>query len=85
MRGHCNDDVCLLLDQLRREARQSVEVAACIAKFDSNVPAIDVAEVFKAPAKGLQGLVPEGGGAKGKPANLCLLGPLLSQGETGAY
>jgi hypothetical protein len=43
-----------LLDELRREARQSVEVAACIAKFDGNVPALDVAEVFKALAKGLQ-------------------------------
>ena len=41
-----------MLDELRREARQSVEVAACIAKFDGNVPALDVAEVFKALAKG---------------------------------
>jgi tellurite resistance protein len=42
-----------LLYQLRREAKQSVEVAVCIAKFDGNVSALDVAEVFKALAKGL--------------------------------
>ena len=50
--GVC-DDVYLLLDELRREARQSVEVAVCVAKLDGNVPVLDVAEV-KALAKGLQ-------------------------------
>ena len=52
-RGLCDDNVYLLLYQLRREAKQSVEVAVCIAKFDGNVSALDVAEVFKALAKGL--------------------------------
>lgn len=52
--SHRDDDVHLLLDEPRREARQSVEVAFCIAKFDDNVPVLGVAEVFKAVAKGLQ-------------------------------
>src|SRR5262245_45220932 len=48
----CDDDVYLLLDELRREASQSVVVAFCIAKLEGNIPALDVAEVFKALAKG---------------------------------
>ena len=52
-RGLGDDNVYLLLYQLRREAKQSVEVAVCIAKFDGNVSALDVDEVFKALAKGL--------------------------------
>jgi hypothetical protein len=44
----------VLLDELRHEAIQSVEVAVCIANFDGNVPALDVAKVFKVLAKGLQ-------------------------------
>jgi hypothetical protein len=43
-----------LVDELRRQARQSVEVDMCIAKFDGNVPTLDMTKVFKALAKGLQ-------------------------------
>jgi len=53
LRGRCDDDVYLLLDELRREARQSVEVAICIAKLDGNVPTLHAAKVLKALAKGL--------------------------------
>ncbi len=52
------DDVYLLVDELRRQARQSVEVDMCIAKFDGNVPTLDMAKVFKALAKGLQLFAP---------------------------
>src|SRR5262249_19115421 len=58
------------------------------AKFDGNVPALGVAEVFKALAKGLQvfrGSGVSGSGVRRKPANLCLLRALLGQGDTGAY
>jgi hypothetical protein len=85
--ANCDEDVYLLLDELRREASQSVEVAACIAKFDGNVAALDVAEVFKALAKGLCAFrdIGELGWVRRKPANLFLLRTLLSQGDIGAY
>src|SRR5215470_16461910 len=88
----CDDDVYLLLDELRREASQSVVVAFCIAKFEGNIPALDVAEVFKALAKRREPwrkagkfFVAEAWAKGSKPANFCLLPALLSQGYTGAY
>jgi hypothetical protein len=79
-----DDDVYLLLDELRREASQSVVVAFCIAKFEGNIPALDVAEVFKSLAKG-RGVFRGSGGEGRKKTNFCLLPALLSQGYTGAY
>jgi hypothetical protein len=43
-----------LIDELRPQARQSVEVDVCIAEFDGKVATLDMAEVFKVLAKGLQ-------------------------------
>jgi hypothetical protein len=63
-----------LLDELRREARQLVEVGVCIAKLDGNVPVLDVAEV-KALAKGLQVFRDSGDGGElngeGQPIFVC--------------
>jgi hypothetical protein len=52
--GQCDDDVHLLIDELRRRARQSVEVDVRIAESDGNVATLGMAEMFKALAKGLQ-------------------------------
>ena len=53
-RERCDDDIYLLLHELRREASQSVVVAFRIAKFEGKIPALEVAEVFKALTKGLR-------------------------------
>ena len=54
LRGQCDDDVHLLIDRAPPPARQSVEVDVCIAEFDGKVATLDMAEVFKVLAKGLQ-------------------------------